>query len=129
MSEFGAVWARGGNAFVLRRAFKESGMDKWLIGKKEDNEFVYAGYSAGVCVLSPSLKGLETVDDPVMVAEGYLRETIWEGLALIDFAFAPHFESPGHPETELVNSLVEFYKKEEIKYKALHDGEVIVIEE
>jgi len=126
LSEFGALWVRGGNTFVLRRAFKESGMDKWLLKQKDNKEFVYAGYSAGVCVLSPSLKGLEIVDDPVIIGEGYQKETIWEGLGLIDFAFAPHFESPGHPETEAVSREVEYYKKRNIKYKALHDGEVLI---
>lgn len=129
LSGFGAIWVRGGNTFVLRRAFKESGMDEWLIKQRDNKELVYAGYSAGVCVLSPTLKGLELVDDPVVVNEGYPRETIWEGLNLIDFAFAPHFESPGHPETESVSKEVEYYKKRGIKYKALHDGEAIVIDE
>ncbi len=127
LSEFGTVWVRGGNTFVLRRAFKESGMDEWLINQRSKNELVYAGYSAGVCILSPSLKGLEIVDDPDIVNEGYPKETIWEGLGLIDFAFAPHFESPGHPETEAVGREVEYYKGHGIKYLALHDGEVIVI--
>jgi len=129
LSKFGAIWVRGGNTFVLRRAFKESGMDEWLIRQRNNKELVYAGYSAGVCILSPSLKGLELVDDPIIVGEGYPKETIWGGLGLIDFAFAPHFESPGHPETEAVSKEVEHYKKEGIKYRALHDGEAIVIEE
>lgn len=128
LSEFGAVWVRGGNTFVLRRAFKESGMDEWLLKQKDNKELVYAGYSAGVCILSPSLKGLETVDDPIIVGEGYPKETNWDGLGLIDFAFAPHFESPGHPETEAVSKEVEYYKQAGIKYRALHDGEAIVIE-
>jgi len=129
LSEFGAIWVRGGNTFVLRRAFKESGMDEWLLKQKDNKDLVYAGYSAGVCILSPSLKGLELVDDPIIVGEGYPKETIWEGLGLIDFAFAPHFESPGHPETEAVSKEVEYFERAGIKYKALHDGEAIVIEE
>lgn len=128
LSEFGVFWVRGGNTFVLRRAFRESGLDQWLISQKSNRELVYAGYSAGVCVLSPSLKGLELVDDPNIVSEGYPKETVWEGLGLIDFAFAPHFESPGHPETEAVGREVEYYKKMGEKYVALHDGEAIVIE-
>lgn len=125
---YGAVWVMGGNTFVLRRAYKESGLDIWLQQQKNNKDFVYGGYSAGVCVLSPSLKGLETVDDPILIGDGYPKETIWEGLGLIDFAFAPHFESPGHPETEMVNQEVEYYKKTGIKYKTLHDGEVIIVE-
>jgi dipeptidase E len=128
MNEYGGVWVLGGNTFVLRRAYKESGLDIWLQQQKNNKDFVYAGYSAGVCVLSPSLKGLETVDDPITTAEGYPKETIWEGLNFIDFAFAPHYKSPGHPETEMVDKEVEHYKKVGIKYKTLHDGEVIVME-
>lgn len=128
LSEYGTLWVRGGNTFVLRRAFKESWMDNWLIGQKENKELVYAGYSAGVCILSPTLKGLELVDDPLVVGEGYPKETIWEGLGLISFAFAPHFESPGHPETEAVGKEVEYYKNAGIEYRALHDGEVIIQE-
>lgn len=128
LSEFGMVWVRGGNTFVLRRAYKESGMDRWVIKQKNNHEFVYAGYSAGVCILSPSLRGLELVDDPIVVGEGYSKETIWDGLGLIDFAFAPHFESPGNPETEAVGREVEHYKKAGIKFRALHDGEVIIID-
>ena len=128
LSEYGTLWVRGGNTFVLRRAFKESGMDNWLIGQKGNKELVYAGYSAGVCILSPTLKGLELVDDPNIVGEGYQKETIWEGLGLISFAFAPHFESPGHPETEAVSKEVEYYKNAGIEYRALHDGEVIIQE-
>lgn len=127
MNEFALIWVVGGNTFILRRAFFESGMGKWLIDHKNYKEFVYAGYSAGICVLSPSLKGLETVDDPNVEAKGYKPGIIWEGLGLIDFAFAPHFES-NHPESALVNDEVKYYKENNIPFKALHDGEVIIQE-
>lgn len=127
LSEFGAMWVIGGNTFILRRAFKESGMDKWLVDQKENKDFVYAGYSAGVCILAPSLKGLETVDFPNIVPEGYKKEVIWDGIGLIDFAFAPHYQS-NHPESEAVNKEVEYYTKRGIEYKALHDGEVLIID-
>jgi dipeptidase E len=127
MSEFGLVFVRGGNTFVLRRAFAESGFDKWLRSQKNNKELVYAGYSAGVCVLSPSLRGLEIVDDPNIVPKGYKTEVIWNGMGLIDFAFAPHYMSD-HPESKNVTKEVEYYKKNRIKFKALHDGEVIIQE-
>jgi len=128
MDEFGLIWVRGGNVFVLRRAYKESGMDEWVISQKDNRELVYAGYSAGVCVLSPSLKGLEIVDDPKTVTDGYKEETVWEGLGVVEFAFAPHYQSP-HPESEAISRSVEYFIKNEIEYKALHDGEVIVIDD
>lgn len=127
LSEFGVLWVRGGNTFILRRAFKESGMDKWLISQKDNKELVYAGYSAGVCILSPTLKGLEIVDDPNLISESYKKEVVWDGLGLISFAFAPHYKS-NHPETEMVDKEVEYYIKKGVEYKALHDGEAIVID-
>lgn len=127
LASFGLVWVRGGNVFVLRKAFKESGMDEWLKEQKTNKELVYAGYSAGVCILSPSLKGLDIVDNPNTVSEGYSKDTVWDGLGLVSFAFAPHYMS-NHPEAEAVSRLVEYDKKSGIEYKALQDGEVIVEE-
>jgi dipeptidase E len=127
LSGNGMVWVTGGNTFVLRRAFKASGMDEWLIGQRDNQEFVYAGFSAGVCVLSPSLHGLEKVDPPNDVPSGYPNGVIWEGLGLIDFAFAPHYRS-NHTESEAVDDEVAYYKERGIKFRALHDGEVIVID-
>jgi dipeptidase E len=126
LSNYGMIWARGGNAFVLRRAYKESGMDEWLKEQKDNKELVYAGYSAGVCILSPTLKGIEMVDDPNIVPEGYNKDIVWDGIGLIDFIFVPHFES-NHPESEATNKEVEYYIKNEINFKTLKDGEAIVI--
>ena len=127
LKEFGAVWVLGGNSFTLRRAYKESGMDDWLLQNRENKDFVYSGYSAGVCVLSPSLKGIEFTDSPNIVPEGYKPDIIWEGLGLISFAFAPHFESD-HPESESVNKEVEYYKQGGIEHRTLSDGEVIIMD-
>jgi len=127
LSEFGSVWVLGGNTFVLRRAYKEAGLDNWLQDYRGDKAFVYAGYSAGVCILSPSLKGLETVDKPNIVPDGYNAQVIWDGIGLIDFAFCPHYMS-NHPESEAVNSEVEYYQRHGVKYRTLHDGEVIIMD-
>jgi dipeptidase E len=51
LEEFGMVWVKGGNTFVLRRAFKQSGFDKLIKEKIDDPDFVYAGYSAGSCIV------------------------------------------------------------------------------
>lgn len=127
LSDYGLVWARGGNAFILRKAYKESGFDEWLIGQRSNKELVYGGYSAGVCVLSPSLKGVDLVDDPSVLAEGYDSEVIWEGVGLIDFSFAPHYKS-NHVESESVDKEIEYFVKNGLEYKALRDGEVIIQE-
>jgi len=127
MLEFGSVWVLGGNTFILRKAFAESGFDKWLIDQKNNKDFVYAGYSAGVCVLSPSLKGSDITDDPNATAIGYKPGIIWNGLNLIDFAFCPHFES-NHPESESMGREAIFYQENNVLFKTLHDGEAIIME-
>jgi len=126
LGEYGLAWIRGANVFVLRRAMAQSGFDKILNEKLKDDSIVYGGYSAGGCVLSPTLRGLELVDDAQSVPEGYSSEIIWDGLGIIPEVFVPHFKSD-HPESEMVNESVEFLAKNGIPYKTLHDGEAIVI--
>ena len=126
MSEFKAVYVRGGNVFILRKAFYESGFDKWILSQKNNPNFVYSGYSAGGCVLSPSLKGMEIVDPINASAEGYKSGIVWEGLGILDYSFVPHFES-NHPESARVGESIEYLKKNNIPFKTLHDGEVIII--
>lgn len=128
LNKYSGVWVRGGNAFVLRRAMRQSGFDKFIIEKISDNNFIYGGYSAGVCVLTPDLHGTELVDDPSIIPDGYEKEIIWEGLKILDYYFAPHYRSD-HPESPLVGKQVEYYKTNKMPYRALHDGEVIVSDE
>jgi len=127
LNQFGLVWVKGGNTFILRRAFAQSGFDKLLIEKISDSDFIYAGYSAGSCVITPTLKGLELVDDPNAIPQGYNPEIIWEGLGFVDYCIAPHFKS-NHPESEMVDETVEYFKKNNLPYKTLRDGEVITTE-
>ena len=126
LSSYGLIWVIGGNAFILLKAMIKSGMDKWLLAQqKENNELVYAGYSAGVCVLSPSRKGLQTVADPKAKAKGYESKVILEGMGIVNWSFAPHYKSD-HRESDSVNKLVEYYIDNKILFKALRDGEVII---
>lgn len=127
LTEFGLVWVRGGNVFLLRRAFSQSGFDKWLIHQKDNKDLIYGGYSAGICVLTPSLKGIEIVDDPNLLAPGYKPKIIWEGLGFFDYAIVPHYKSD-HPESKSVDKVVAYYKKNKVKFVTLHDGEVIISE-
>ena len=120
-----ALWVVGGNTFVLRRAMQQSGLDDILLEKVQDEHFVYAGYSAGICVVTPTLKGIHFVDDPDVIPVGYSEQIIWDGLGLVPFCFAPHYKSD-HPETELVEKSVEFFIHTKIPFIALHDGEVYV---
>jgi dipeptidase E len=53
------LWVRGGNTFLLRHALAESGADAVIAERLRGDAVVYGGYSAGVCVLGPTLRGLE----------------------------------------------------------------------
>ena len=98
LSEFGVIWVRGGNAFVLRAAMKRSGFDVILRQLIKKEGILYGGYSAGVCVLAPTLRGIELVDDPTVKPYGDDTETIFEGLNIIDYSIVPHYQS-NHPES------------------------------
>lgn len=125
--KYGAIWVSGGNVFVLRQAMQLSGFDKLLTNLAQDDGLLYGGYSAGICVLAPSLKGLELVDSTTNKPYGDKVNLIWEGLNLVPYAIVPHFKSD-HPESAKVDKVVAFYEKEGVEYKLLKDGEVIVIE-
>ncbi len=126
MSKFGAVWVRGGNVFLLRRAFKQSGFDNIIKELLAEDKIVYAGYSAGPCVLAPSLHGLEIVDPPELLAEGYDKEIIWDGLNILPYSFSPHYKSD-HPESGDIDKEIAYMEEHNIPFKAVRDGEVIVI--
>jgi dipeptidase E len=121
------AWLRGGNTFMLRYALDRSGADEEFRRLLAADALVYAGYSAGACVLSPSLRGLELVDDADAVTRAYGSPPLWDGLALLDEAFVPHYRSPGHPETAAIEAVVTRYRAEGIAYRTLHDGQALLI--
>jgi dipeptidase E len=121
------AWVRGGNVFMLRYALFRSGGDVIFRDLLAADTLVYAGYSAGACVLSPSLRGLEAVDDAGAVERAYGSEPVWDGLGLLDEAFVPHYRSPGHPETAAIELVVARYQAEGVAYRALRDGQVLLV--
>jgi dipeptidase E len=127
LSQAGMAWLRGGNVFMLRYALRRSGADTAFRELLAADALVYAGYSAGPCVLSPSLRGLELVDDAAAVTRIYGAPPVWDGLALLDEAFVPHYQSPGHPETTAIDQLVARYRAEGVAYRALHDGQALLV--
>jgi dipeptidase E len=128
LSEYDLVWLRGGNVFLLRYALAASGADAALVQLLHDDALVYGGYSAGPCVLAPSLRGLELVDEPEAVQATHGAEPVWDGLGVLDYAIVPHVDSPGHPETERCNALAERFRAEGVPHRTLRDGEVLVID-
>ena len=125
LGEFDLVWVMGGNAFVLRRAMKQSGFDDVITGMLDHDEIVYGGFSAGAVVAAPTLRGIELMDDPSEVPAGYEAEVTWDGLGLIDYSIVPHFRSP-HPESAAAERAARHMSGRGMRYRALRDGEVIV---
>ncbi len=121
------AWLRGGNTFMLRHALYRSGGDAVFRELLAADALVYAGYSAGACVLSPSLRGLELVDDADAVTRIYGSPPLWDGMALLHEAFVPHYRSPGHPETAAIERVVTRYRAEGIAYRALRDGQALLV--
>jgi dipeptidase E len=123
LSGYDIVWVRGGNVFVLRRVLADTGTDQVLTDLIRGDAIVYAGYSAGACVLAPDLTGLEGIDDITAVAD-----PVATGLGLLDRPFVPHVRSPGHPETAACDALAARYQAAGQAHWALRDGDVLVID-
>lgn len=127
IGELGGVFVRGGNTFILRQAMRLSGFDIIFRELLERDDFIYSGYSAGVCVLAPDLKAIQLVDDPTDKPYAGLQDTVWEGLGYLNYTILPHYKS-NHPESAAIDKLLEYCQENDIPFKTLKDGEVIIIE-
>ena len=115
----------GGNSFVLRRAMKQSGFDTVIREMLATDAIAYGGYAAGAVVAGPSLRGLELMDDPFELPDGYDEPLIWSGLGLTPFAIVPHYLS-SHPEAAAAEKVVSYMRARRTRFRAISDGEVIV---
>lgn len=119
------LWVVGGNAFLLNYAIQKSGLADILVSMQDNDDFVYAGYSAGICILAPSLHGIDLVDDPNVKADGYPESLPWESLGMLPFSIAPHWRSD-HPDSEYIEKSVAYFIENKVPFIALRDGEVYV---
>ncbi len=126
LDQLDAVWVNGGNVFVLRRAMRMSGFDRAITGALAADRIAYGGFSAAAVVLPRSLRGLDLVDDPHDVPEGYSTDVPWDGLGVLPFSIVVHFGSD-HPEAEGARKEAAFYDKHGIPYRTLRDGQALVI--
>ncbi len=125
LGELDLVWAVGGNAFLLRRAMRQSGFDRVIGSLVGEDRLIYGGWSAGAVVAGPSLHGIELMDDPGVVAEGYDSPPVWAGLGLIDLCIVPHVRSD-HPEAAAAKQVVALMTQDHVAFQPLSDGEVII---
>ena len=128
LSAFEGLWVRGGNVFVLRSAMAVSAADTAVVGLLAENRLVYAGYSAGPCVLAPSLAGLESVDDADAPRRLGLGEALMDGLGVLERRVVPHVASPTHPESAALDALARRYTREGVPHLRLSDGQALVVD-
>lgn len=121
------LWVRGGNVFTLRAALAHSGADALITDRLEADALVYAGFSAGGCVLAPTLLGVEECDstEDVLSMYGAIQ---FEGLDILDRPFVPHLGSPEHPESEVLTRVAAAYAREGQPYWGLRDGQALVVD-
>ncbi len=127
LAQYDAVRIPGGNSFLLRRAMYDSGFDRIIKSLLEQDKVVYAGFSAAVVILAPTLRGVEIDDDVNAVQATYGTDPLWDGLGILPYSIAPHYQSD-HPESATIDKVVEFFTKERMPFKLLKDGQAIVID-
>lgn len=120
---YNACCVMGGNVFILRKAMELSGLDIFLKEKMSNDNYLYIGYSAGNCVLSESLDYLDIIDEPISFYDG--SNINYKGLGFIDYIVIPHYKSNYH-KSHLIDEVVNKCENENIKYKAISDGEVLI---
>lgn len=81
------LWVVGGNAFVLARAATAAGLRDAL---RRTPHLTYAGYSAGAVLTSVDLQGIDTMDNPDALPDGYTVDMPALSLALSGTRLVPH---------------------------------------
>jgi dipeptidase E len=123
LAGFDVLWVRGGNVFVLRRLLADTGLDDVLTSLLAEDRVVYAGYSAGACVLGTDLSELARVDDA-----GAVDQPVLTGLGLVDRPIVPHVHSPDHPESAACTAVSAELDRRSVAHWALRDGQVVLID-
>ena len=128
LDSYDMAWVSGGSPFVLRQAMHLSGFENAIVGRLQDKNFVYGGYSAGCCVLSPTLRPYAIIEDTNDHPYTEFQRTIWEGLGLVPFVYLPHYKSD-HTASKKIDEELDFCVRNGLPYKAVKDGEVLIIDQ
>ena len=113
----------GKNTFVLARAMTQSRLGDALLGPMSDGHLVYGGYSAGSCVVTPDLEGIQLMDDPEVIPHGYSENVRPQTLHLVPWRIVPHWRSD-HPESADAERAVEYLRQSGLDFRTLRDGEL-----
>ena len=128
INKYDIVWCSGGNTFLLKKAMELCGLDKVLVERfRNKTNTIYGGFSAGASITAKSLKGIHIMDNPEVKNYGDKYETPWTGLGLLDYMIVPHYKSERFSDLE-ADKVVDYMIKEKLLFKAIEDGEVIVVE-
>ena len=71
LAGLGALWICGGNAFLLRKAMRQSGFDVVIREMLQNDVIVYAGFSAAAVVTGADLRGLPPTQTSFDTLEAY----------------------------------------------------------
>lgn len=126
MQSLGGVYVSGGNTFVLRQAMRISGLDQIFPDLTKRDDFLYIAYSAGVCLLCKTLKYFAMTDNANDFPYQEIKETVWEGLGVLDFIFEPHYDSD-HPESESTDREIKKLVDDKVLFISYRDGEVLIL--
>ncbi|WP_243788576.1 Type 1 glutamine amidotransferase-like domain-containing protein [Saccharopolyspora gloriosae] len=126
LTELELVWVVGGNAFVLARAMAQAGFRDALAEQFPRPEFTYGGYSAGACVAGPDLRGIDLIDDPAVLPDGYPPTTAPECLGLVPYRIVPHWRSE-HRESESAGRAAAYLAASGLAHRCLRDGEAVTV--
>lgn len=99
---------------MLARAATAAGLGDALL---RSPHLTYAGYSAGACLASVDLRGIDAMDDPDALPDGYTADMPARTLALRDTRLVPHAGSP-----EAIDAEREL-RAASLDYIALADGD------
>jgi len=124
LSSLDLVWALGGNAFVLARAMTQARLRDAIDQQSHRPEFTYGGYSAGACVAGPDLQGIDLMDDPTVLPEGYSPAIVPDCLRLVPYRIVPHWRSD-HPEAGRAEQAATYLAAHDLEHRRLRDGETL----
>ncbi|WP_409483991.1 Type 1 glutamine amidotransferase-like domain-containing protein [Arsenicicoccus dermatophilus] len=91
LADVDLLWVVGGNAFVLARAATAAGLASAL---HRSPHLTYAGYSAGACLTSLDLAGIDLMDPADELPQGYRADMPATTLNLTGTRIVPHAGTP-----------------------------------
>jgi dipeptidase E len=121
------LWVVGGNAFVLAKAMTASRFAEAVDEPIVEERLVYAGYSAGTCAAAPDLEGIQLMDDPTLLPDGYPATATATTLAWVPWRIVPHWRSD-HPAARDAERAVEYLVARNLAFRTLQDGQAIIVE-